>query len=488
MRIPPTTLLLAVALALPACSSPKPLEDPGTAAANRELSSHRRLRAVAQLTEDLQNPDLAERHPAIREQLKTVAWGRRNPSTVRAAAIDALQAHDERDTRAMLALMLPTETGNDTLRDICDRAAAGGWVELTPALVRSWSRHIPTIPSDARPEPSAVAALHPNTPIDDVVFDVFASPADDRPFGDKERRAAWEVMGTLDPTGEAAALRVAQLDDSDDPLISAVRRSSIDLGAVPVTQDQLEWLTRLRAGEQRPFYASATRLVRALTPEQRRGLALRHAAALVASDALAPQRLSESRAELLSELAARVSARTTTSRSAEGGVGASDRELLSTAAPDLSYADALHILAIDDALRTPATTALLFAHADRDHADSSTEYGGVLRPIDANPASGYEPVLYPPRPAQRRNDKTFIAAPEMFTQHPEALAHFHFHVQDTNNVSYAGPGPGDHAYADTFGRANVVLTFVNADTLAVDYYHPGGVIVDLGRLARPASE
>lgn len=488
MRTLLTAFCIFVAVLTPSCSSPKPLDDPAMAATDRDQSAKRRVRAVEQLAADLQNPQLAAQHTEIREQLKTVAWGRRNPSKVRVAAIDALAAHDESDTRRMVSLMLPTETSPDTLRAMCDRAAGRGWTELTPALVRSWSRDLPTIAKGERPEPAAVAALHPETPIEDVVFNVFAGESNEGSFVDKQRRAAWEVLGTLDPSGASAARRVADLPPSDDPLISAVRHSAEDLGAVPVTQEQLEWLTLMRAREQRGFYRAASRLVAGLSEAQRDGLALRHSAALVASEARAPERLEATRAELLSELSARLSERTTTTRSAEGGVGAGGEELLSTASASLSYADLLHVLMIDDALRTPEVVAVLFAQADRDHADTSTEYGGVLRPVDGRPALGYEPVLYPPRPAQRRNDKTFIAAPEMFSQHPEALAHFHFHVQDHRNSSYAGPGPGDRAYADRFGRANVVLTFVSKDQLAADYYHPGGLTLDLGRLRRPAGE
>jgi len=486
-----TLLLLAVLASLPlqtACSGPRPVENPASVAVDREKSANQRSRAIEQLAAELNRPPTPQRRAEIREQLKAVAWGRRNPSSVRTAAVDALQADDEADTRAMLRLMLPTESAPETLRDICDRAEANGWTELTPALVRSWSRPLPTLPADARPERDTLAALHPTRPLEDVVFEVFATPAPDSAFGDKERRAAWEVLGILDPTGSAAAQRLAMIDASDDPLVRAVQSSANDLGAVPVTQEQLEWLTLLRDPAQRRFYESARRLVGALTPEQRKGLAIRHAAALVAADALAPERLTKTRAELLSELAARISTRRTTARSAEGGTSASSRERLSTNEPNLSYADALHLLMIDDAIHEPATIRLLFEMADRDHKDTSTEYGGLLRPVDGNEANGYEPVLYPPRPAQRRNDKTFIAAPEMFTQHPDALAHFHYHVQDERNSSYAGPGPGDHAYADSFGRANVVLTFVSPDELAVDYYQPAGVIVDLGRIDRPASE
>ncbi len=484
MHTRPLTAALTALLLLTACSAPKPIEDPAVTAVDRDQSPQKRSRAIKLLAAELADPALAASRPQLRESLKKVAWGRRQSAELRALAVDALLADDPADTRTMLGLITPTESSVEMLRVICDRAVANNWVELTGPLVRSWSRRIPGVSREGRPEPEAVAALHPSQPIEDTVFSVFATTGTDRPFAEKERRAAWEVMGLLDPTGTAAAQRVALLDDqSDDPLILAVRDSAVSLAAVPVTQQQLEWLTLLRENENRAFFTTAKELVAALTPPQREGLALRHAAALVATDALAQDRLRATRTELLSELTQRLSSRTKTVRTAEGTSRNTTAEGLDDAT--LSYADALHVLIIDDVLQTPAVTAALFEQADRDHLDTSTELGGLFRAIDTTPALGYQPVLYPPRPAQRRNDTTFIAAPEMFTQHPDALAHFHFHAQKERNARYAGPGPGDTAYADAFGRANIVLTFVDPDTLAVDYYHPGGTTLDLGRITRP---
>jgi hypothetical protein len=322
--------------------------------------------------------------------------------------------------------------------------------------------------------------LHPNEPVFETVFRVFVTPAGDRAFGEKERRAAWEVLGKIDPTGERTAERLASLPPTDDPLIAGVRDAAVSIGAVPTTQEQLEWLTLLR--EDANAWARVKRIVETLSASQREGFALRHLAAVVDAEGHAPERLTLSRDQLLSELRSRLASRTTTARSADGGARDPLSESLAQAEGELSWGDALHVLAIDDALREPGLAAQLFEHADRDHADTSTEYGGILL---REPGGAPAALLYPPRPAQRLSDKRFVAAPEMFTQHPSAIAHFHFHVQSTRNARYAGPGPGDRLYADRFGRANVVLTFLDDDTLAVDYYQPGGATLDLGRLNRP---
>ena len=83
------------------------------------------------------------------------------------------------------------------------------------------------------------------------------------------------------------------------------------------------------------------------------------------------------------------------------------------------------------------------------------------------------------------NDQAFYAPPELITAMYTALAHYHFHANRHDNAAFAGPGGGDLAFADRFGAACVVFTFIDRDTLNVDYHHEGGVVIDLGCISRP---
>ena len=65
------------------------------------------------------------------------------------------------------------------------------------------------------------------------------------------------------------------------------------------------------------------------------------------------------------------------------------------------------------------------------------------------------------------------------------LFHFHYHAQKYRNVKFAGPGLGDVNYADSMRANCLVFTFVREDTLNVDFYRYGRVIVDLGEVKRP---
>ncbi len=51
-------------------------------------------------------------------------------------------------------------------------------------------------------------------------------------------------------------------------------------------------------------------------------------------------------------------------------------------------------------------------------------------------------------------------------------------------LTWAGPGPGDRNYANATRANCLVFTSVREDTLNVDFYRHGGVVVDLGVVRR----
>jgi hypothetical protein len=145
----------------------------------------------------------------------------------------------------------------------------------------------------------------------------------------------------------------------------------------------------------------------------------------------------------------------------------------------LTWGDLAAMLLAVRGLQTPELVAHLFDYAERDKADTTTEYGGV---IALDPKGRFELLEFPPR--IRRHDHMFMAPQEMMDAAYTGLFHFHYHVQNYRNAEYASPGFGDINYADNT-RANCLLfTFVNRETLNVDFYRHGRVIVDLGEISR----
>ena len=75
----------------------------------------------------------------------------------------------------------------------------------------------------------------------------------------------------------------------------------------------------------------------------------------------------------------------------------------------------------------------------------------------------------------------------MFDAGYTGLFHFHFHATSHRNWEHAGPGFGDLQYADGTRANCLVMSFVDEDTLNVDWYRHDAVVVDLGCVHRPPS-
>ena len=385
----------------------------------------------------------------------------------------------------MLTLLLPTENQWPVIEHVCDLAVETNTTELIPALVRSWARPVQRPGDDERPERAALLALTPGVPIEQTVFGVFAAPQDpEDQFGERTRRDAWTLLSRIDPAGATTKDFIAQSPDAhDDPLLADLQTVARDLGAIPLTTEQLDWVEDLRKPEHAGFWRLAKAQVAALGAEQREGFELRHLAGVLWASQHRSEWLSASRRQLLDQLSGELEGRRHTRRSADyPDAMAAPRETIEYWRKDLVGGDALLLCIANEAMQDPRLSRELFEQADHDQRDESTEHGGVL---DANPDGGFVALSFPPRPAQRSGDNRFVASQELLDAGATALFHYHFHAQSNNNDDYAGPGPGDLEYAARFGRSCIVLTFVSSRSLGVDYYQPDGARIDLGAISRP---
>ena len=132
------------------------------------------------------------------------------------------------------------------------------------------------------------------------------------------------------------------------------------------------------------------------------------------------------------------------------------------------------------ALQVQPVVDHLFHYAERDMADETTEYGGVIA-LDEKGRFEVREFL----PKYRQHDQIFYSPPAMMEAAYTSLFHFHFHVQRYRNAEFAGPGYGDTNYANQIRSNCLVFTFVNEDTMNVDFYRHKGVVVDLGEIRRP---
>lgn len=476
--IPLATVLLATLLGCSGNSASGDAVDPGFVAANRDANPITREKAIREGLERATSG--ATDRQAWREQTKSIAWLASNPARTRIVALEALLEDDAEDTRAMVSLMLPREPAWPVIEWISTTAAQRGWTDLTPSLVRSWSRPVLEPRDEDRPERAALIALHPNEALEQVVFRVFATPAGDGLLEQRRRTDAWALLARIDPSLSATRAMLGTLAPrDDDPLIDALTAAATDLRAVPQTAEQLEWLASMRENET--FWRECAKAIATLDPDQLDRFELRHASAVRWAAANRPQWIAASRAELLSELQDRLGTRRTFQRYSGYSDGQAPEERFERNERRLSWGDALLLLIADEAIRDRSVLAALFEQADADRRDTSTEYGGVL---DAT-GDGFAAISHPPRPAQRVGDNRFVASPELMAAGVASLFHYHFHASRNSMRDYAGPGEGDDAYARTLGRSCLVFTSLSADSLNADYYQPDGVVIDLGEIRRP---
>lgn len=478
---------------------------------------------------DVRNPDLLERdrvaaaeqawaevvagtrvRERTRQALKNLAWSSATPSELRYTSLDLLMSdtseEGDADSARMARLILPTEEDRQAVRIILQHAIRANWQGLMPAIVRSYARVTPGYPDEERMERKAIEALEPGQRIESVVFGVFLDPlqgASNREersilrVADRTRDDAWGLLGRLDQDGSQRVALInsnVQLSASDQgtaETLEDLRASWNDFGILPNQAMELAWLRQLRrsniedtATKNIIWWDEARAARMQLSSSQMQGLELRHLEPLRWAHKHRSSWISMDRSQLLTELDARLQGRNFVKRKADKGAPPR-RERLSDWETQLSWADLLAIIVVDEAINTPGVAEKLYIQRQLDKKDTKTEYGGI---IDAQPETGTpRVVLFRPRARDRVSDERFVASEDMMMFSDRSLAHYHFHANERNNEKYAGPSYADFINAETSGRTSVVLTSIKADELNIDLYQPNGVVIDLGNLRDPNS-
>ena len=269
----------------------------------------------------------------------------------------------------------------------------------------------------------------------------------------------------------------------DDAFLRDLRAGVLELGLVPHNREEILWLRTLRMPEHAAFWAAAVEALAEVDSARRGTMALRDLPVAVSAKSHRPVLLALSDRELLRVVTGVVRGRRHYAQGSniEGFAGRGSEDL-ATHLDRLTWGDAAAMVIALEALAVPEVVVHLFDYADRDHLDETTEYGGIIR-LDAQ--GRFEVVEFPPR--VRHHDRRFNAPQAMFDASYTAIFHFHFHAQAHVNRKYAGPGFGDSNYADNTRANCLVLTFIDRDTLNVDYYRHDRVVVDLGTITRPAT-
>ncbi len=422
--------------------------------------------------------DSAPPEAAYLKQLQQVIWRSGYSPQVREAALARLEEHDLEGLKRTIRQRLPQLGAWAWLTRLCELIAERGWVELTPALVSSWAR--PTVfvrHETQRPEYQALARLHGDARVTQVIFEVFLESRKVHQQGLRTR--CWELLHRLGHRERIVAMLSDLPVDPQDAMLADLRAGAVDFGIVPYRREEILWLRKLREPQRAGFWSEAKLAVAGLGPSRRAGLEVRDLPVVVSAWRHEPQLLSLTNDEIYQRVATYLRGQRHHAHRSSYDTSPRGGSQLGEWRDRLTWGDLAAMAIAIRALGVPEVVDHLFDYAERDRLDESTEYGGVIR-LDEQ--GRFEIVEFPPR--LRQHDHKFIASQDLFDAGYAALFHFHFHVQHFRNNRYAGPGLGDVTYAEVTRANCLVLTYVNRRTLNVDFYRHGSVVVDLGEIER----
>ena len=397
----------------------------------------------------------------------------------REAALDRLAERDLPRTQDAVNLNLAKLPGGPWRERLCAIIGERGWKACTPALVRAWAVNAPGVDDDDRYERAALVELYGEAQVVDEVFRILAEG--DSLTQQTLRIRSWELLQRMGYRERLAALVTNATPRSDDALLIDLQAAARDLGVLPWNKQEILWLRWLRQPAYASFWQEASTACQALTGASPLSLEMRHVPICVAAHRHAPELLTASREALYEEAKSlvRSSNRRLYSRSYDG-LGGDWSQRIVDWKDELTWGDLAAVLLARQAMGVEPLVEHLFDYADRDQKDKTTEVGGVIA-LDAQ--GRFELDEFYPR--ERQSDVKFIAPFAMIERGYTGLFHMHYHAQKFDNDEYAGPGFGDAEYAHRQRVNCLVFTFVDRDTMNVDYYRHGNVIVDLGEIRRP---
>lgn len=448
-------------------STPRQVSDPIALMLKKDEGISTRLDAAKQAQRQM--PDDPKRIAA----LQTLVWEFGHPQELRHYAIDQLIAHDEAGFRQQMHRRIVQVNNWGTIEYLFKVAQERGWGDsFTPTVVRQYARHVTGMKEEDRPERKILKEMHPDQSVEETIFNVFVQSGKEEKI--ISQADAWDLLGRI--STKAQMLDYLKRTPSDSAMVIDLKAAATDLNVIALNKEGSLWLSYLRKPVMSGYWLQLKDRVAKLTEDQKKDLKLRHLAALLASSA---EQLQSSRIDLISSINAHINSQKHYLKGATYDGGAADHpQEFSQWVDKLTWPDLLVINQLIGAIQSHAVTSNLFAWADQDKVDTSTEYGGTIRKDDGV----YEAKLYKPR--IRRHDRRFYPTPAMYDDLYTALAHYHFHAQNFHNEDYAGPGLGDLKFAKLNQFPCLTFTFIDQNNMNVDYYQEDDIVVDLGMIVR----
>lgn len=400
----------------------------------------------------------------------------RQPMVDRQAAVERMLAEDAAVFWSNCAANTRQIDDWPMIRLLAEKARKSEDERALPWLVRSWAMPSVTVDDADRPERLAIEMILRDSArrvLTRIVFDP-GSPQDAQ-----TEVAAWSVLARIAPE---RWLRT-HIDDAPSQgasvFVSMLKRFSPALDVLPADRAEVGQLLLLSVTHDDQAVVAWSSFRTSQDGEGSPSIALRHLPAIMHRDVTRDQ---WSREEWQGHVKKRLVGRAHLTR----GDGARDDavvnirpERLEDNAHRLGIADLLVLDQLLDAMDDPIVVRDFFQQAEADRIDTTTEYGGALVWEDSGRLS-YRPFS----PLLRQHDQAYIASTPCMEATYLGLAHVHFHTQRFDNAAWAGPGMGDLDFADSQHVNCLVLTYIDKNTLNVDAYFPGRIVIDLGCVTR----
>ena len=405
--------------------------------------------------------------------------------SVRIQAFKYLAEFDRENLLVTIRQRLPREKNIKWLKWQCEWIAAEKDKDerIVEALVSSWARPSKEIEDLDRPERKALRSIFPNKNAIDVVFKVFL-------FSRAEwqiplRLRAWELLVRLGKSEKLSKLILSlDLEKGSDSLLEQLFTGVDAFKIIPSNREEMLWMMELSSkSHQRYIKESVDAFKRVPMKKQSnfymRDIAMIRALAMSNSDVFDYSR--EALCDFIKKGRGEQPYYANRSGFYKAIPRSAGREKFRHIKDRLSWTDLASLYYLQKIVFTSAPFCQhLFDYMDRDNADLTTEYGGIIS-LDQKA----RPEILEFRPRIRQGDNKFNASQKMFTAGYTGLFHFHFHAAKMWNEAYAGPSDEDLEYATANGVRALVFTPINRDTVNVDYYQPNGMTVDLGQIERP---
>lgn len=189
-----------------------------------------------------------------------------------------------------------------------------------------------------------------------------------------------------------------------------------------------------------------------------------------------PVRMQVRRTELVLGLAQQLIKRPHVKRKPSSPPGPYDySDQLSRHVDALSMVDLWNLHILNEMLSRPRVQRALKAMADRDLADTTSAWGGLIFYQNALA----EAKLYPANAALGDN-RTYRPSTAFYKDVGSSLCRFFGHFERVDNAGRAGPTAEEIKLAAADNAYGLVLTTVTKDSFCAHYFTPRGLVISLG--------